>query len=129
MSAVTADEPKVGIFWLLEKRLIYHSTPLSSAEKYGDCLTSPVSHIDHWANLQQRREVSGDVEYEEPPRGRVVYDCGKQQFTIYADRCIIRRGDAIHRIITALGLSQDVKIASDDHYRCYRCLYHSRRSA
>ena len=61
-------EPMVGIFWLYNCCLIAHGTPLIEAEKYGDCLTSPISHIDYWTELQHNGEVSCDVEYEEPPR-------------------------------------------------------------
>jgi hypothetical protein len=40
------DEPHVGIFWLLENKLIIDSTPLSSAALYGDCCTHDGGHID-----------------------------------------------------------------------------------
>ena len=120
-----ANYAKLGIFWLFENRLIFHCTPLDSAERYGDCLTSPVSHIDHWTELQRRRDVPREVEYEEHPRGRVVFNVNNQEFTVYADRCILQRRDAVSKIIAEAGLPEDVKIATDEHYRCYRCLYGS----
>jgi hypothetical protein len=34
-------EPRVGIFWLLDGKVIIDSTPLSMAEPYGTALTHP----------------------------------------------------------------------------------------
>ena len=68
-------EPRVGIFWLLGNgSLLVDSTPLAEAEPYGECLTHPRSHIDQWAEFQRNAIVPRDTEYEEMPRGRVVYD-------------------------------------------------------
>jgi hypothetical protein len=121
-------EPMVGIFWLYNSGLIVHGMPLPEAEKYGDCLTSPISHIDYWTELQHNGKVSRDVEYEEPPRGRVVFDVGKQQFVVYADRCILTRQDVVRQIVAQMALPSDVTTATDAHYRCYRCIYHPRTS-
>ncbi len=124
----TSCEPMVGIFWLYNFGLIAHGTPLPEAERYGDCLTSPLSHIDYWAELQHNGKVSCDMEYEEPPRGRVVLDVSKQQFVVYADRCILIRQDIVRQILVQLALPLNSTTATDAHYRCYHCIYHSRTS-
>ena len=77
----TTPEPSVGIFWLFRDRLIIDATPLSKAELYGSALGHPTSHIDHWTRLQRTRAVPAEIEYEEPPRGRVVYDQREQRFS------------------------------------------------
>jgi len=115
-------EPRVGIFWLLDGRVIIDSTPLSMTEHYGTALTHPASHIDHWTSLQRNREVPGELEYEMPPRGRVVYDQRERRFHLYADRCILRRRDVGAGIMEAMHLPDDTALATDDHYRCFRCL-------
>jgi len=35
------EESRVGIFWLLNGKLLIDSTPLDEAERYGDFLTHP----------------------------------------------------------------------------------------
>src|ERR1035438_8251493 len=120
--------PMVGFFWLYNGGLVVHGTPLPEAERYGDCLTSPVSHIDYWTELQHNGKVSRDVEYEELPRGRVVFDVRKQQFTVYADCCILMRQDVVHQIVAQMALPSNVPTAPDADYRCYHCIYHPRRS-
>ena len=123
-----APEPCVGIFWSFEGRLIIDSTPLSAAELYGETLTHPAGHIDHWTALQQRGAVPRDVEYEEPPRGRVVYSKRDERFLLWADRCIANRSDLVNEIMGALRLPLDrTSKGLDEHYRCAACLSSSRR--
>lgn len=118
-------EGRVGIFWWFDGKLIVHSTPLSEAESYGDSLTEATGHVDYWSALQERGAVPREVEYEEPPRGRVRYDRKAQEFVIYADRCILRERGVVQQILTALHLPKTTKCETDYHYRCSRCLYGS----
>jgi hypothetical protein len=117
------DEPKVGIFWLFKGKLIIDSTPLSDAEPYGDSLGHAIGHIDHWAVLQKRAAVPSEVEYEEPPRGRVVYDKREARFHLLADRCILAHKDLIEKIKHELNLPENTKLGTDLQYRCPKCLY------
>src|SRR5690242_1185265 len=94
------DAPRVGIFWFYKGKLIIDSTPLSAAEQYGEFLGHPASHIDHWANLQRTGVVPPEVEYEEAPRGRVVYHRRLETFTLLADKCILDRKNVVRRIIS-----------------------------
>jgi hypothetical protein len=115
-------EPRVGIFWFIDGKLILDSTPLSMAEPYGTALTHPTSHIDYWERLQRKGVVPVDCEYEEPARGRVVYDGREQKYSLMADRCILGRRDVVAEIMEAMHLPEDTALSTDDHYRCYRCL-------
>nr|WP_245216051.1 hypothetical protein [Pararoseomonas baculiformis] len=96
------EEGCVGIFWLLRDgggpcEVVTRGCPLAVAEEYGDCLTFGEGHYDTWeawrdgslrlepASLHLRR-VIGRAEYEEWPRGRVVYERPAGLFVVYADR-------------------------------------------
>jgi hypothetical protein len=117
-------EPHVGIFWLLDSKLIIDATTLSKAEPYGTALTHPTSHIDHWTRLQRTGAVPVEVEYEEPPRGRVVFDQREQRFHLLADKCILGRREVVGRIMAALNLPiGKTTEGRDEHYRCHECLY------
>lgn len=118
------EEPRVGIFWLLgDGRLLVDSTPLAEAEPYGECLTHPRSHVDQWEELQRQGIAPRDVEYEEMPRGRVVYDARQKRFTIYGDRCILRGKAIARKVMLAMRLAESqTETSSDPHYRCSRCL-------
>jgi hypothetical protein len=124
---VTAEaQQMVGIFWLVEGRLIIDASPLSEAESYGDCLTHSKSHLDFWMEQQRLGAVSPDIEYEELPRGRVVYNPTTERFTLYADRCILKRKSVVKQIMKAMCLPSghtDVTTdGPDGHYKCSLCL-------
>jgi hypothetical protein len=87
----------VGIFWLIETiegvSLITHKVTLDFAEEYGDYLTSPVNHHDAWEAAKagrpllapldpSTRRVIAATEYEEWPRGRVVFDRTRPGFIV-----------------------------------------------
>jgi len=111
----------VGIFWLLGDRLIFDTTSLTEAEPYGDCLGHQQSHIDFWTEQQRLGAVPLDVEYEEPPRGRVVFNTKAQRFYLLADRCILKAPVTVARIMKAMHLPVNTIVDVDLHYKCPGC--------
>ena len=123
MSNKEQQEPHVGIFWLFNGKLIIDTTPLSKAEAYGDHLGHAASHVDYWAELQRKGLVPPEVEYEEPPRGRVGYDKREERFWLRADRCILKKKALVSRILRVMNLpSSNTQTEKDDHYQCEVCL-------
>ncbi|MGB2677581.1 MAG: hypothetical protein WAN12_10920 [Candidatus Acidiferrum sp.] len=116
-------EACLGIFWLVNGKLIIDSSPLTEAEPYGNHLGHPRSHIEVWEKYQRGGEVPLEMEYEQAPRGRVVFDRTSDTFTILADKCILRRKDLIASIKSELNLPKSARLSSDYHYRCFTCLY------
>lgn len=124
MKTSRTPEPCVGIFWLFRGRTIIDSTPLSMAEPYAAALTHPTAHIDYWDGLRRTGEVPAEVEYEEPPRGRVAFDTREQRFHLYADKCILSRREVVREIMDAMHLPPGkTSEGRDGHYRCPKCLY------
>ena len=116
-------QPCVGIFWVFGGEVILDTTPISQADRYGEAMTHPRGHLQHWTELQRTRAVSPDVEYENPPRGRVVYSPREGRFMLYADRCILTRKNFLRRIMAEMNLpTKRTKTFSDEHYRCLHCL-------
>jgi hypothetical protein len=75
-------------------------------------------------NFSQAVGLRADVEYEEYPRGRVVYDNRMGRFVIMADSCILRRRDLVREISASMNLTgRKTDTSSDSHYRCFRCLH------
>lgn len=77
-------------------RLLIDATPLAEAEPYGDFLTHPRGHYEVWSRWQRRhptppagQSISQAIayhEYEDVPRGRIVYEIKSGRFIVYADR-------------------------------------------
>jgi hypothetical protein len=99
----------------------------TEAEPYGDCLTHATGHYERWeqwrklgasrlAALGLPRQIAA-TEYEEWPRGRIVYEKPARRFIIYADRRL-QGSDAIAAVETAFGLDRlEAVVRSDLHYR------------
>jgi hypothetical protein len=73
-------------------QLLVASCLLPQAEPYGDCLTFGPGHFEVWDGWRCSRELSAPAlavvrayEYEEWPRGRVVFDKANDRFVLYAD--------------------------------------------
>ena len=125
-----ASEPSVGIFWGVrngrELKLTDH-TPLSQAEAYGEALTHPRGHSEVWDALRHlgAAEAAGIrlpaaiscSEYDEHPRGRIVYDTITDTFILYADRRL-QTSAFLAQVIAAfcLPVARTV-VRSDSHYR------------
>jgi hypothetical protein len=64
-----------------EARLLAAGCPLDQAEPYGNCLTYGPGHYETWAHWRRDRTVEPALralvrsyEYEDWPRGRIVFD-------------------------------------------------------
>jgi hypothetical protein len=115
-------EARVGIFWVVSGNPLIDSTTLNEAEAYGDYLTHSRGHAEVWEAFQRAGGVPREVEYEEFPRGRVMYNRKTKRFTLLADKCILRDKNVVRRIVSELRLPRNTETGTDLHYRCSRCL-------
>jgi hypothetical protein len=120
--ALKAGGAEVGIFWLLPSgKIILDGTPLSEAANYGDFKTHEGSHIGVWNTYRRNSMVPPDVEYDEYPRGRVVYSVKTRQFWLYADACILKNPSVVNWIMNEFHLPSNTKKEKDAHYKCPSC--------
>ena len=118
-----SGEPRVGIFWMLNGEPLIDYAPLSEAEPYGDHVTHPRGHAEVWEQYQLGGVVPREMEYEEAPRGRVMYNTKTRRFTLLADRCILKRRDMVAKIKKEMHLPRNTETGTDSHYRCFACLH------
>lgn len=110
--------PCVGIFWFVmrtaQPELLARLTPWPQGEGYGDFKTEPTSHYQLWPLIKRRINIAG--EYEDWPRGRVVYNLLSQSFTAYIDRQLA--GDTYRAaVLQGFHLPIDqTRFAFDAHY-------------
>jgi hypothetical protein len=123
------ETPQVGIFWLVqtteaEPRLLTAGCPLDQAKPYGDCLTYGPGHYENWAHWRRDRTVDAafralvrSYEYEDWPRGRIVFDRSRDVFIIYTDRKLMAP-EMIAHIATQFHLPMErTEVTSDWHYQ------------
>jgi len=51
-----------------------------------------------------------------------MYNTKTRQFTMLADRCILKRKDLVTKIKREMRLPKNSKVGGDSHYRCFDCL-------
>lgn len=124
----TRDEtPKVGIFWLVGRRLILDTMPVREAGNYGEFRIYEGDHITLWAEMEERGEVPQGLDYEEHPRGRVNFNTRTKRFTLFADACILRKRSVVKKLLRLMCLPEDTALSTDLHYRCFHCLAGKRK--
>lgn len=79
-------------------------------------------HAEVWGEYQREGTVPVEMEYEESPRGRVIFHVKTRRFTLLADRCILNDKGIVHQIMSNMSLPKNTKTDSDNHYRCSACL-------
>lgn len=131
-----ATSGQVGVFWLVcgadgQVGMPWRAASLEVAEPYGDCLTFGEGHYETWLGWQAGvlrlpaatpalLRAIAEAEYEEWPRGRVVYERTPDRFVIYADRQAFAHRA---RIEAGFGLpSGRTAMRTDLHYQSSRRL-------
>lgn len=85
---------KVGIFWFYQSNLIARSIVASSlvSDSLG-YIDSPFQHVTEWEQRQLYLPFFPELigsEYQEYPRGRVVYSVQKKQVIVYLDKSLFK---------------------------------------
>jgi len=124
-----ADLPRIGIFWVVASKpgtpeLLAVGCKLADAEPYGDCLTYAEGHYETWESWRTDRNLDPALravicssEYEDWPRGRIVFLSAENRFTLYADRKLMA-AKTITRICAHFSLPVDrTSIEGDFHYQ------------
>ncbi|MGC2223530.1 MAG: hypothetical protein WA624_14820 [Methylocella sp.] len=123
------EMPHVGIFWLVqtpdgEARLLTAGCAVDQAEPYCDCLTYGPGHYETWVHWRRDRTIDPALrtlvrshEYEDWPRGRIVFDRARDLFILYADRKLLTQA-TIARLETQFQLLEErTEVQSDWHYK------------
>lgn len=102
----------VGLFFVVNGKLLLHECPRSAALRYGDFLNDPMSHDEVWRAKYQRLY---QVDFDYYPRGRILYDCVRNVTRIFYDSCAVKEARKLAEEYEAVELMQD------EHYQCHMC--------
>jgi hypothetical protein len=126
-AALAPTPATVGIFWRVNGVLVIDRSTLDEAEPYGDCIGHAAGHHERWEEWQALGAAGlaangypdriASTEYDQWPRGRIVYETQAQRFVLYADRRL-QKPHVVDALKTAFGLSEaKVIVRNDSHYR------------
>lgn len=119
MTVPEADYPQglVGIYWIYQKQVLADSVPWPEGERYGDYVNGLSDHYTHWARFQRQRPELRRYEYEQVPRGRVIYNTVSATFTVLGSERFIRDEAQRALVLEAFHLPPgQTRFKADDHY-------------
>ena len=79
----------MGIFWHYKKKLLTYSFPVNEVPEQSGFIDVGMGHYDLWSTFQKLDRDLKDVEYEELPRGRILYDVANKIYKVYASSTMI----------------------------------------
>lgn len=81
---------KIGIYWVHDGHVVGLSCPLDQAEAgIPGLLDSPFTHVDAWPSLKAQNRLPAHIEYDELPRGRVMYQLDRKKWVVYGDGALL----------------------------------------
>jgi hypothetical protein len=79
-------QPLLGIFWSFKGRLLRAQTRLEDGIDAPDAINAKDDHVTFWPVLQRGHPDLRNLEYEDVPRGRVVFMKKPKKFLVYMDK-------------------------------------------
>ena len=108
---------EVGIFWLYDNSVLQQSVPFTQGDDYGDYVNGKEDHYTFWRSFQRIYPSLQSMEYDEIPRGRVVYSKKDKTFYVYGSKKFMKDTKNKNRVMRDFGLSKKNTIfKSDLHY-------------
>ena len=102
----------IGIFW------IHKSIALDRMKPINGFIDSDFAHYKVWDEIVSQNKDLYLYEYEEIPRGRIVFDVKQKLFIIYSNYDIINLDEAKKLIMDTFGLdNKAVSFQYDAHYK------------
>lgn len=103
----------VNLFFFVNNKFLIHKCNNEEAEKYGDFLNYPESHMQIWEKYYATKYR---VDFDYFARGRVLYNIKEDCYYIYHDKCIKDLTEIINDY-----KDKKYKICTDFHYQCKKC--------
>jgi hypothetical protein len=106
----------VGIFWVFEGKLLAYTCAPAEGIQNEWSINGQHDHVDYWPTFQRQHPNLRNVEYEDVPRGRVLFLKKTSTFCVYMDKRLHK--PAIKKLILA-GFNLPPKLTkflTDPHY-------------
>lgn len=109
---------KIGIFWYWNHQVIgiAHTFEYEQADSIG-LIDSPYTHVEYWTTLQEQYPELQNYEYEQIPRGRIIFDKNKSKAIMYLDKSLLYKSK-VKRLYSFFDLDEKkIILRKDPHYR------------
>ena len=93
------QQPLLGIFWVFKGKLLKAETLLKDGIEDAEVINAKHDHVSFWRVFRYRVPGLRKLEYEQVPRGRVLFMKTPKKFCVYMDQTLHR--PAIKKLILA----------------------------
>lgn len=113
-----SSRPRLGIFWILSDLSMCAFPEALTGDRNGPIAQdSERDHISTWPEVIRRHPAYRDREYEEIPRGRIVYHAKSGQFIAYVCDHYVNNTAIRKSLIKAFSLrGEKIRWTTDEHY-------------
>ena len=110
----------IGVFWIYKQNIYLKSIKVDNVKAINGFIDSDFSHYQVWDEISAQNKDFYLYEYEDIPRGRVVYDVEYTQYIVYSNEDIINSDKAKKSITEAFNLNTTKVIFEyDAHYKIF----------
>jgi hypothetical protein len=85
---IELHQAKVGIFWMFQGKLLPAAVPVSEGVEDTEAINGQADHVHYWLTLQRLHPELRNLEYEQVPRGRVLFLKEPKTFCVYMDKVL-----------------------------------------
>ena len=117
MTDAASTDGRVGIFWIYRGQIIADYVPWPDGDAYGEFMNGLSDHCTFWAEVQRRVPTLRSYEYEQVPRGRVIFNTGNKRFTVLGNARLMQDARQQALVLKEFQLSsQRTRFLFDEHY-------------
>lgn len=125
LNGVKLRESKVGAFYVIKGKVYSDATPVRDGDtgSTANFVDGYLSHYDLWYNVIAPKLglSTRDYEYDDFPRGRVVFDKGANKYRILADKKILNDSSILRDVTSEFSLKSGAwTTMTDSHYQSIR---------
>lgn len=110
---------KIGIFWFYKNTVLGIAEDISQGFKgYNGLIDSNFDHVNVWETLELKKQFPElkNMEYEQIPRGRILYSSKQSKHIIYMDK-ILFEPDIKQKIADFFNINlNQIMWKKDPHY-------------
>ncbi len=114
-NALTRGENLLAVFWYIDGKFYGPCNALNAdeVELYGDYLDLPYDHFQIWPDCSP---FIYDYEYDDFPRGRVMFDTRIHKFKVFTSEKLCNDKELKARVMREYGLPVTTIFIADEHY-------------
>ena len=110
-------EPKIGIFWIYKEEILAGMKSLRVIRAVCGMKDTDFEHYRLWSEFQKARHELRCFEYEDIPRGRIVYSEKENAFILYLGKEMAGNKGIVEKIVSRFDLKNlNVRVCTDEHY-------------